>query len=284
MSPNSPVVHVNYASYLVKIGKYREALKLLEGLSRGKNIPLKLLIIKAQVEAKAHFLMGDFEKGEETLLKALEYPFYVSRDAFLYLVNFYSITRQINKMKEICRRKIARGVKDSEVYHSLSYAEIVLGDYKKAQIHIKKIQDEKTVKELRELEKNMKKLEEKASEDPYSQALLLFLRGNLEEAMPIVETLLKEAPHNPDYLILYLKIKVVMNRFKGLKELLNFIVENSKTYKTLDRAFSYFWFQWMAPKPAIYILEKSLEKFPNQPHHSKKRIILNYIKEEIQGG
>ena len=284
MSPNSPVVHVNYASYLVKIGKYREALQLLKGLSRGKNIPLKLLIIKAQVEAKAHFLLGNFEKGEEILLKALQYPFYASRDAFLYLVNFYSITRQIDRMRELCQGEISRGVRDSEIYHSLAYAEIIMGDYDKAQKHIKKITDEEIVQELKKLETNMKSLEKRAEEEPYSRALLLFLRGNLAEAMPIVEALLKEDPHNPDYLMLYLKIKVVLDRFKGLQELLNFIVENSKTYKTLDRAFSYFWFQWMAPKPAVYILEKSLEKFPNQPHYRKKRIILNYIKEEIQGG
>ncbi len=286
MSPTSPVVHINYAAFLVKAGKYRKALQVLESLSQGKNIPVKLIMIKAQAEAKAYFLLGEFEKGEEVLLKAMQYPYFYSRDAYLYLMNFYSLTRKLDAMERISRALLK--VKDYYPYEYLAYVEITRGNYAGAEEYMKEMKTlgapEKHLEDLRKLRRKMERLQRQAEVKPLSQATLLFLQGKLQESEDIVNALLMENPHNPEALFLYLKIGLIKGRFKNWKELIDFVVERAEESAVLDKVFSYFWFQWMAPGPSAYVLERSLEKFPHQPYSSKKRIILNYIKEEIKGG
>ncbi len=289
MSPNSPVVHINYASYLVKSGKYREALRLLKKLSRGKNIPVKLLIIKAQAEAKARFLLGEFEEGEKVLLRALQYPYFFSKDAYLYLVNFYSLTRQIDKMERLSRLLIrALKTRDYYPYEYVAYARIIEGDYEETKKFMEKMRalgaPSKEIEDLQKLKAKMEKLQQEAESNALSQAMLLFLRGRIEESDKIVNALLMENPHRPGVLLLYLKIKLVSQKYHGWKDLIDFVVERAKTPLILDQVFSYFWFQWMDPKPSAYVLERSLEKFPNQPNFAKKRIILSYIEELLKGG
>ncbi len=288
LSPNSVVVGLDYGIYLVSIEKYEKGLQILDRVLERGNLPLSVYILLYNSEAAAYIKLGKEKKGERILKDLLRYPLIISRDSYEELHTFYFLRGNLKALEELSKMAIRREKDNPAFYSDLARAQALQGKFKEAEETLKKIKKHGgkrgDIKNAEGLIEYMQRLKKRAEKDRYAEALFLYMGGDLKKSEEKINRLLQEEPDNNFYMFLLFRIKMKEGEKEEASNILKYLEDNSRDYKLLGEIFRSLWYTFEEKRMAAKVLEYSLRRFPDQPKKKLKYLLLENIREELNGG